>query len=496
MLEDKTDAPGHGSRRIIGALLFASAIGYLILALWFPLIPNIELTPPGDIRTFAPSPLAGLVYASLLIILFTLFVAACRSAEWRGLGRRPLVSILAGALALALPLLWTYPVNATDIFGYVIRGRIASAYGENPFSTPAAALVGDPFMPLVGEWAGETTPYGPLWEILAAGLTAICGDSLLVGVMLFKALGFICFLITGALIWNLLPSKGRILHTTLWAWNPGLLLTFVMNGHNDAVMLMWLVLGYWFGRRGRPVVGLLIMVLAILTKPIAVLVVPLFFLGFMRELPDGRERARVAALSAAGAVVLAWLVFLPWAGEGGALRAPIDLTMRLVREATGGAGFSPAVWVYMALGRQVSIDTIGTVAQISFLLFCLGLAWLGFRGRSPLRGAADILYGYLVGALNFRIWYAAWPFPWLVLDDGLTAAEETGEARSASYRLRVGLWFLLTSQLSVLLYGHLRVFAFGGDQALAHLVGVPFVFGLPWLLALRSPQLSRPLHTA
>jgi hypothetical protein len=49
--------------------------------------------------------------------------------------------------------------------------------------------------------------------------------------------------------------------------------------------------------------------------------------------------------------------------------------------------------------------------------------------------------------------------------------------------LRAGLWFLFTVQLSVLIYGHLRAYALGSSQLTAHLIGIPFVFLLPYLLA-------------
>lgn len=477
-------------------LLLLSVIGYSLMALWFPLVANIGNTPPGDIRTFAPTLFGGLAYATLIIILFGLFLLAVRTAADRGLGARPLPVILASTLLLAIPLLLSYPINATDIFGYVIRGRIASVYGESPFSAPAAAFVGDPFMPLVGEWAGETTPYGPMWEIVAAGLTTISGDNLLAGVQLFKALALASFMGVTTLIWQLLPAgPWRIAGTLLWAWNPGLLLTFVLNGHNDAFMIMWLVLGYWLGRRGWPAVGFLTMVLAVVTKPVAVLALPFFFLGTLQSLPDPRSRVRFVAITAVGSLAVAGLAFWPWLGQDGPLRAAVDLALRLVREATGGAGFSPAVWVYMVLGGRVSIEPIGFAGRVLFAAFSLWLVWRAWRGRSPLRGAADIFFGYLAGALNFRIWYATWPFPWLLLDAGM----ETGTAatvRQAEYRLRAGLWFLLTSQLSVIIYGHIRQFVLGGDQVLAHLIGVPFVFVLPWLLARLPVRLSRPVHVA
>ncbi len=483
-------APLQPARPSVWVVLLASALLYGLLAWWFPLLPNVDRVPAADVRTFAPTLLGGLLYALLLIALFALLVIAFRRVAAGGLGRRPRLVILGGGLLLALPLLLAYPINATDVYRYVIRGRIAAEYGQSPYVTPPAAFPADPFLPLAGEWAGETSPYGPLWELVAAGVAAVAGDRLLLGVLLFKGLALACFLVTGALIWSLLPpGRARPAYALLWAWNPALLLTFALNGHNDALMLLWLVLGYWLGQRGRPAAGFAVMALAALTKPVAVLALPFFLIASWRELPVGR-RVRFAAVSVGGAAVLAWLAFLPWAGAGGVWRTPVELALRLAREASGGAGFSPAVWVYMALGRRVSIATIGLVAGALFAAFGLWLLWRAWRGRSPLRGAADAFFGYLATALNFRVWYAVWPFPWLLLD----AADGADDA--AGFRLRAGLWFLLMAQLSVVWYGHVRLFLLGGDQALAHLLGVPLVFALPWLLARLPARLSRVVHAA
>lgn len=495
MPADNVTASARPGRVSPGALLFLSATGYVLMALWFPLIPNVAASPPGDVRSFAPGLWGGVAYAALIIALFGLFLAAVRGTAARGMGSRPFLALVGGTLLLAAPLLMTYPVNATDIFGYVIRGRIAGAYGESPFSAPADEFVGDPFMPLVGEWANETTPYGPLWEIVAAGLTTVSGDNLLIGVLLFKLLMLGCFVVTTVLIWQLLPEgPSRAASTMLWAWNPGLLLTFILDGHNDALMLLWLVLGYRLSRRGRPAAGFLVMILAVVTKPVALLALPFFFVESLRSLSSGRDRARYITVTFAGSLVMVWLAFLPWAGADGVLRTALELALRLTREATGGAGFSPAVWVYMALDGRVSIEVIGRVTQALFIVFSLWLIRRAVRGRSSLRGAADIFFGYLAGALNYRIWYAVWPFAWLLLDAETETAASAASTRRADYRLRAGLWFLFTSQLSVILYGHLRQFMLGGDQALAHLIGVPFVFVLPWILALVPVRLSRPVH--
>jgi hypothetical protein len=256
-------------------------------------------------------------------------------------------------------------------------------------------------------------------------------------------------------------------------------------------MLFWLILGLWLSRRGQYAAGFLVMVLGALTKPVALLALPFFFLSFIREVSAGPARARMA-LSLPLSFLLAWATFLPWTGRGDYLHAPLELALRLVREATSSAGFSPAVWLYMALGQRVPIYLIGSVLRALFVLFALWLLWRAWRGRSPLRGSADIFIGYMVQALSFRIWYAAWPFPWLLLDAGDQQEENHVQAQSSRYRLRAGMWFLLLSQLSVVIYGHLRVYALGGDQALAHLIGVPIVFALPWLLARWPDEVSWP----
>lgn len=460
--------------------LLAGLAGYGLMALWFPLWPNVERVPPADVRTFAPTLAAGLLYALLLTALYAIYLIAVGRVARRGLPARwgawPLWPALLGGLLLALPLLFAYPINATDVYRYVIRGRVASAYGQSPFIAPPASFIGDPFMPLAGEWAGETSPYGPLWELVAAGVTAVSGDNLLLGVWLFKLLALVCFLAGAAVIWAAADERpGRVVAALLWAWNPALLLTFALNGHNDALMLLWLLLGYWAGRRGRPVAGFLLMCLAALTKPVAALALPVFFIATWRGLPDVGRRLRFALAAAGGAAALTWLAFLPWAAPGRFWQTPLELVGRLLREATDSGGFSPAVWLYFVLGQRVGIETIGAALRGLFALLAAWVLWRGWRGRVARRGAADLTFGYLAQALSFRIWYSIWPFPWLLLDG---AGEPV-----AAYRLRAGLWFLLLAQLSVVFYGQWRVAVWGGDQVMTHLVGVPLVFGLPWLLA-------------
>ncbi|UCG24714.1 MAG: hypothetical protein JSW55_01575, partial [Chloroflexota bacterium] len=352
-----------------------------------------------------------------------------------------------------------------------------SVHGQSPFLVPVAGLDEEPFGLLAGEWANETSPYGPIWELTAGAATRVTPDDLAVGLITFKGIAALAFLACGLLIWlamaDVAPARRSAL-TLLWAWNPALLLIFAMDGHNDSLMLLWLLLGWWLMVRGRTQIGLFVMLLAPLTKPIGLLPLPFFFLAGWRHWPDRRARLRYLLLTGIGALVSLWLAFLPFG-------SPLDLAQRLLGEATSGGGFTPLA-LFILEAREAGFDPPVPIAirvlSVMFAFFGLGLLWLTWRGRSPLRAAADIFAGYILQAFRFRIWYAAWPFPWLLLDRGRSAEADS----SSNGRLAAGLTFLLTSQLSVLIYGQIRSELLGNSHLRAHRAGIAFTFLLPLLV--------------
>ena len=470
-----------------------SLVGYFLLAIWFPIVPNFDHTPLLDIRSFTPTLWAGAAYGLLLCVLFGIFILAYRQVR-RSVQAVGLASILGISVFFALPLILVYPINANDIYRYVIRGRISTVYEQNPFLVAPDAFPDDPFLPLAGEWASETSPYGPIWETIDASVTFLTGDNLLMGLLTFKVLVLLAFSGTTIVLWALFNPFGknekstmaaerrgeRAANTMMWAWNPALLLIFMVNGHNDVLMLFWLLLGLFVWRQGFPVPGFLLMVLGALTKPIGVLALPIFFVSALHDRQSLVDRLRFTIFVAAGGLILGVLFFMPFG-------SPLVLVQRLMREAGQGGAFSPAVLLLLfaqQIGMQLIGGTISRLISLLFMLFTVFGIWLLWRtwlGRSPLRGTADIFFGYLVQALNFRIWYASWPFPWLLLD-----VTSDPDKPWAARRFQYGFWFLLTSQLSVLIYGHIRVYLLAGSHWYAHLLGVTFTFAGPYFLALFS----------
>ncbi len=448
------------------AVVLFLAAGYGLLAVWFPLSPHFRQLPLADIRTFTPSLTAGGLYALLLVAVYGLYGLAYLRLRQRPL---PLPQLLLITLLFGLLLLPAFPINATDIYRYIIRGRVGSLYGASPFTTAPDQFPTDPFLPLAGEWANETSPYGPVWEMVAAGVTAVSGDNLFLNLLLFKGLGLLLHLVATILIWHLAKdghqSTNQSPTAILWAWNPALLLTFVINAHNDIFMLVWLLLGNLLIQRQRPTAGFLVMALAPLTKPIGLLPLPFFWLASWRHMA-GNERWRYTAVTLIGSLILALLAFAPFG-------SPWGLAQRLLREASGVGGFSISATLILSLwslGSNLDVSWILNAGRWLFFSYALGQAWQVWHGRSPQHSTANIFLAYILTAFSFRIWYAVWPAPWLLLSP-------------PSHRQRLGLLLLLTTQLSVLIYGHLRIYALGGSQVIAHLIGIAFTFGLPFLLA-------------
>ena len=447
------------------SLALISGFIYLILALWFPLTTHYNQAPPADIYVLSKAWWQGLLYGLLLTALFGAYGLAWWRAEVED---RPVRIIWLAAILFVLLLLFVFPINATDIYRYFLRGRVASLYGESPYLLAPDQFV-DPYLPLAGEWQSFTSPYGPLWEMVAFLLTWLAhrlasgGQVLLFGLLSFKVLASALFLGSGYLLgWRRSPTR-----LLLWLWNPALLLTFVANGHNDSLMLFWFILGWLCVRRERLYLAWFFFMLAVLSKPIGLLALPFLFIYLWRRQGEGGWSLPFVGLTALMSLALVWLLFLPFG-------SPLDLGRRLLTESTGFLGFSLVTLLILARNLLLGPAPYGDITRAALILFALATLWLlwrAFRGRAAQRNVADIFFLYVLQAASFRIWYASWPWPWLLMDE--KEDEKTGR------RLLAGALYLYLTQLSVVIYAHLRVYLFAGEHLWAHLLAVPLVFGVP-----------------
>ena len=361
-------------------------------------------------------------YIGAFLALFALQYAAYRYVRKRPTAA-PLDLIVGGQLVFSVLLIWIYPVAALDLYDYLMYGRTILVYGGNPFLQPPSAF--PDALVAYSPWPDERSVYGPFWQLLSLIPTAVAGESILRGLVTFKVLGLVAFAGCTLLIWRLLSKLGpakAASGTLLFAWNPLLQFELVGNGHNDVVMVLFVLLAIWALLSGRRLAVFPLLALAVLTKLLAVALGPVFLYGLLRGPRPLRDKLVDMVGGGLIALGLAIVLYAPfWRG--------LDTLYFLSR----GNWFTASLPTMLRelLRQYMSFEDAGhltaTIVAVGFGLFMmvrLALLWredrVAVAGTSdgpasewlPWLGAAyDITFVYLTFC---TLWWQPWYLVWLV----------------------------------------------------------------------------------
>ncbi|MFN8559310.1 MAG: polyprenol phosphomannose-dependent alpha 1,6 mannosyltransferase MptB [Dehalococcoidia bacterium] len=160
----------------------------------------------------------------------------------------------------ALPVLFAgtlwfmLPVSSQDVYHYTMEGRLFSVHGANPLTTPPAAYPADPLAWTVRAWSDTPSRYGPLFALVAAGVTRATGDSLTATLLGFKLLMTAALFGTAALAYftvRRIDPAAALPAYVFVAWNPLALYEAAANAHNDLLMVLFTALALYLWLRGR-----------------------------------------------------------------------------------------------------------------------------------------------------------------------------------------------------------------------------------------------------
>jgi len=205
------------------------------------------------------------------------------------------------SLAFRVPLM-VPPVNFdSDMVRYLWDGRV-QLRGYNPYHVVPA----DPAV--AGTHTDETrrmpslrarTPYPPAAQLFFR-LVVWIHDS----TRTMKLALALCDVITILIVWRWLPLIGRPEWLVIgYAWNPLVVLEIAHSGHIDALGALWIAASaYWLTRR-RTALASIAYVLAIATKLLPIVLLPLFW-------------RRVRVRDAAAAAALLALLYLGYTQSG------------------------------------------------------------------------------------------------------------------------------------------------------------------------------------
>lgn len=387
------------------AILFQLPVIMFVVA--YPLDRHSgQLVDIGKLAQYQPAALAA--YLLGLTAMFVLYILALRLV--RGGDHRGAVGpVVGGGIVSAVAMAAMYPVNAIDLFIYTVRSRIFTSHGENPLAVTPSQFPDDPLMAFASaEWSVTVSPYGPLWNLIAAPITALSGDNLLAALVGFKALAVVSVLVGAWLIGKIrraagLPVTAGVL---FYLWNPLVLWEGIGNGHNDTVMMVPVLAAMLAWTRGRDRLVLPLLVVAVCIKYVAVVAVPVALVAIWRRQPSPRHRLEVLAISGLGAALVVAVSLIPffdlWA-IWSSLTA--QGTIFLTSPAAVALTVLDDVIERAAARELVTITGAGLMAL--WLVFQLVRVWR--RPPSFPSALYETLFVFLlVATWNFRVWYLIW----------------------------------------------------------------------------------------
>jgi alpha-1,6-mannosyltransferase len=372
--------------------------------------------------------------------------------------RAGLLIVLGLALAMRLLLVGQEPFLSTDLYRYIWDGRVQAA-GINPYlhvpADPALAALRDgAIFPNINRADYAITAYPPVAEMIFLAITRISETPT---VLRLCMIGF--EIAIAAIVIDLL-RRLALPHTAVvaYAWHPLAIWEISNNGHAEAAMVTLLMTGIWLLVRARRVGGAIVVTLAALVKPYAVLVAPAFWRPWDVRVP----------LAIVATILLCYVPYLG-AGKG---------ALGFLGEYLSEEGLSSGAGIWLVSLAQAAFGPVPGLVPVYVAIAATVMIGLGLRYRfDPGHTPRQIIGGVIV-LLTAGLVLMSPNYPWYFL--ALAPFIPLG-AGIAAWALTLGA-FLLYRPL---------FFAQGNDLIWKSLATLPFIMALAFILARQRRERAR-----
>jgi hypothetical protein len=388
------------SRPLERTRLAAAMLGAIVgLSLFIVLIaanrPSLlaPTTTPGYYPRWMSGPLGGLLpgltdnsttlrfmFTGAIVVMFVAYVYVLRCAP-----RLPLGWVLGAILAVHAIFLISPPLALTDMFNYINYARMEVVHHLNPYTTiPVLEPHDDPSY-MLSNWHQLLSPYGPLFTLLTFAVVplGVAGSF-----WALKGILVAASLVTILLVWKCARLLGRdpMSAIVLVGLNPIVLVWGLGAGHNDFLMIVCMMVGFYLLLRSR----------AWDSPPVAAL--PAGARAALAAVWDGKRPAE--RLSRGWLTLRGWLVPLSAAqiGAGAAfvLASAVKASAAvLIPVVLAGLLRTPRALVQVLLGM---LAAAAVVAASSLLAFGLHIPDLSTQGSLVTSESIPNLIGLAIGA--------------------------------------------------------------------------------------------------
>lgn len=412
----------------LAAAISALVVVGIVLAAAVPGSPLAERVPgvqtPRALEDFAGSltfPTGQSALMALALVLLAVaavnFLIAARLA-WKGTISVKMavgIAILLHLLVLPAPILFS-----SDVYNYVMYGRIVSEHGANPYVSVPEDFPDDPLVRHI-DYRDTTSVYGPAFTTLSAATTAVL-PSVAASVWALKMIAILSSLAAMQLV-VMTARRTRPERTAFAAvligWNPVVILHAVGGAHNDMLVMLSLAAGGLLAMSHRYRAVTLSLTLGALIKGIVFLPLIVLVAGVVALTPRGRRLTVLLSHLAVTAVAL-----LPFAIPFLQTDNPtLGLVSAMERF---GAGSGAVRGIARAVGLGSIAEPLARLAQGIAPFVILGATVMVALHLLRRGAAADpstivggmgwvLLVTFLFSDAHFP-WYGMWmlPFAWIL----------------------------------------------------------------------------------
>lgn len=314
----------------------------------------------------------------------------------------------------------TYPVFSIDLYEFISRGRIWSVYNANPYFHAPSEFPKDMFYNIIF-WKTQPTIYGPLWAWLTWLPTKLAGDSIFFNQFAMKLVLFIFYILSGMQIYKLARSFGYakpIVWTELFLLNPFIIISVLMDGHNDIVMVFFILASLVQLKEGRDLAGVLFLILSALAKYITIIFLPLYALYFYFKYKGVRQKADFAIKAGLVSALAVIVIFSPF-WQGMKTLGPLIAARASFHDNTVTYGIYS---LFAAVFPSLSMSTFMALSQYVFMAFYAIMLLLFLRSRRRPQDLISFIVIIFIGyfcldSFQFGCWYIVWLVPFIILSE-------------------------------------------------------------------------------
>lgn len=232
----------------------------------FPLwswIVSLPLPIPDD-----PKSIAILLILTTLIAFAVYGLAIYLSRKLQP-NRSALALVLFPACVYLILSTLALPNLNTDIFNYMLRGRLSTVYHKNPYIAAADDIPFDPVYPYASHAYTEDAEWWklPLWTSIEIGLAKLTGDNVAVNILVYRAafmlVNFSNLVLIAIILRRIFPGS-LLTGLVVYAWNP--IIVILGQSKGDTFIVLFLLLTILFMVLERRTLAIFPLTLSVLIK--------------------------------------------------------------------------------------------------------------------------------------------------------------------------------------------------------------------------------------